>query len=118
MNRQFYLDLAASGLRMPIGAHLVLHEHPDPEAIARGGQRLGRVVEGAARRFRAPLALPLMDLKLEKEVLLLARGVGRFGNRRHSRFGNLRYGEAAKTRARSHHPRRQEDDGLPVARHG
>ena len=75
MDRRFYLDLAASGLRMPIGTHLVLHEHPDPEAIVRHGPRLGAVVAEAARRFRAPLALPLMDLKLEKESLLLACGV-------------------------------------------
>lgn len=75
MDRQFYLNLAASGLRMPIGTHLVLHEHSDHEAIVRDGARLGRVVEEAARRFRMPLAFPLMDLKLEKEALLLARGV-------------------------------------------
>jgi uroporphyrinogen-III decarboxylase len=75
MDRQFHLDLAASGLRMPIGTHLVLHEHPDHSVIVQDGHRLGRVVEEAARRFRMPLALPLMDLKLEKEALLLARGV-------------------------------------------
>jgi uroporphyrinogen-III decarboxylase len=75
MDRPFYLDLAGSGLRMPIGTHLVLHEHADADEIVRDGGRLGRVVEDAARRFRCPLALPLMDLKLEKEALLLARGV-------------------------------------------
>jgi uroporphyrinogen-III decarboxylase len=75
MNRRFYLDLAASGLSMPIGTHLVLHEHPDHAAIVQDGRRLGRVVEESARRFRMPFAFPLMDLKLEKEALLLARGV-------------------------------------------
>jgi len=75
MDRGFYLGLAEAGLRMPIGTHLVLHEHPDPDAIVRDGERLGRVVEEAARRFRSPLALPLMDLKLEKEALLLAHDV-------------------------------------------
>lgn len=75
MERQYYLDLAASGLSMPIGTHLVLHEHPDHTAIVQDGQRLGRVVEESARRFRMPLAFPLMDLKLEKEALLLARDV-------------------------------------------
>lgn len=75
MNRQFYLDLAAAGLRMPIGTHLVLHEHADHQAIVQDGERLGRVVEEAARRFRTPLAFPLMDLKLEKEALLSVRGV-------------------------------------------
>lgn len=75
VNREFYLALAASGARMPIGTHLVLHEYPDHAAIVQDGQRLGRVVEASARRFRMPLAFPLMDLKLEKEALLLARGV-------------------------------------------
>lgn len=75
MDRSFYLDLAAAGLRMPIGAHLVLHEQADPGAIVLDGARLGRVVAETARRFRTPLAFPLMDLQLEKESLLLARGV-------------------------------------------
>ena len=75
MDRQFYLDLAATGLSMPIGTHLVLHEHSDHAAIVQNGDRLGRVVEESARRFRMPLAFPLMDLRLEKEALLLARGV-------------------------------------------
>ena len=75
MDRQYYLDLAAAGLRMPIGTHLVLHEHADHESIVRDGRRLGAVVEESARRFGMPLAFPLMDLKLEKEALLLARGV-------------------------------------------
>lgn len=75
MKRDFYLELAASGLRMPIGTHLVLHEHQDHEAIMLDGPRLGAVVEEAARRFRAPMAIPVMDLKLEKESLLTGRGV-------------------------------------------
>ena len=75
MNRPYYLDLAASGLRMPIGTHLVLHEHPDHEAIMLDGPRLGTVVEEAARRFRSPMAIPVMDLKLEKESLLTSCGV-------------------------------------------
>ena len=52
MDRQYYLDLAAAELRMPIGTHLVLHEQPDHAAIVLDGQRLGRVVEESARRFR------------------------------------------------------------------
>jgi uroporphyrinogen-III decarboxylase len=75
MVRQYYLDLAASGLRMPIGTHLVLHEHADHETLPNDGRRLGGVIEEAALRFRCPLALPLMDLKLEKEALLSARGI-------------------------------------------
>jgi uroporphyrinogen-III decarboxylase len=75
MDRQYYLDLAASGLKMPIGTHLVLHEHPDHAIIPDDGRRLGSVIEKAAQRFRCPMALPLMDLKLEKEALLLACGI-------------------------------------------
>jgi uroporphyrinogen-III decarboxylase len=75
MDRQYYLDLAASGLKMPIGTHLVLHEHADHAIIPDDGRRLGGVIEKAARRFRCPMALPLMDLKLEKEAFLLACGI-------------------------------------------
>jgi uroporphyrinogen-III decarboxylase len=75
MNRQFYLDLAAQGLRMPIGADLVLHEESNPEETLRDGERLGQVVEKAARRYRTPLAFPLMDLRLEKADLLQFVGV-------------------------------------------
>lgn len=75
MDRQFYLDLAASGLRMPIGADLVLREHPDHDAIVLDGARLGAVVAEAAERFGTPLAIPLMDLAVEKSQLLEALGV-------------------------------------------
>ena len=75
MARSTYLELAATGLRMPIGAHLVLHEQPDPDAILLDGARLGDVIAGTARRFATPLAMPLMDLTLEKAALLLACGV-------------------------------------------
>lgn len=75
MSRATYLSLAAAGMRMPIGAHLVLHDHPDPEEILLDGRRLGAVVAETAERFRTPLALPLMDLALEKASLLSACGV-------------------------------------------
>lgn len=75
MNRSFYLDLAASGMRMPIGTHLALHKHADADAIMLDGERLGAVVADAARCFRTPLAMPLMDLTLEKAALLSSMGV-------------------------------------------
>ena len=75
MDRKFYLDLAAAGLRMPIGTHLVLHEQAEPEAILLDGERLGAVVVETAERFHTPLAVPLMDLALEKAALLGACGV-------------------------------------------
>jgi uroporphyrinogen-III decarboxylase len=60
---------------MPIGTHLVLHQHTEPEAILLDGRRLGEVLAETAERFNTPLAVPLMDLTLEKEALLLAMGV-------------------------------------------
>jgi uroporphyrinogen-III decarboxylase len=75
MNRSYYQNLAASGVRMPIGADLVLHEESDFEAVLLDGQRLGRVFEETARRFRTPLALPIMDLMLDKVAMVGLLGV-------------------------------------------
>lgn len=75
MRGNFYQELAASGLRMPVGTDLVLHEQPDPERVIEDGARLGRVMEEAARRHGTPLALSLMDLRLEKRELLRLAGV-------------------------------------------
>jgi len=62
--------LAASGLRTPIGTDLVLHERPDPEAVRLDGKWLAGVVREAAERYRTPLAIPLMDLQVEKADLV------------------------------------------------
>lgn len=75
MDRKFYLDLAVRGMCMPVGADLVLHEHADHEAILRDGKKLGKVLAEAAERYQTPLALPVMDLKLEKAALLGMLGV-------------------------------------------
>ncbi len=75
MNRSYYLDLARSRARMPIGTDLVLHENPDAEEIMLDGARLGKVMEIAARRYGTPLAVPLMDLRLEKADLLRTLGI-------------------------------------------
>lgn len=68
--RNLLLDLAARGHCVPIAADLVLHEHADAEQILGDGQRLGAVIAEAARKFRTPLAFPVMDLRLEKLELL------------------------------------------------
>jgi uroporphyrinogen-III decarboxylase len=73
--RSYYQGIADSGQRMPIGTDLVLFEEADPEEARRDGQRLGRIVEASARRYRTPLAVPLMDLRLEKADLLGRIGV-------------------------------------------
>src|SRR5690348_5918229 len=63
--RSLFFDLAASGLRMPIGADLVLNEERDPEHVRQNGAALGRIIERAARRWNTPIAMSLMDLRLE-----------------------------------------------------
>ncbi len=75
MSRQFFLDLAALGHRAPIGTHLVLQTRQDAGAILLNGPHLGGVVAETAERFRTPLAIPLMDLTLEKSAMLGALGV-------------------------------------------
>ena len=65
-----FRGLAASGLRTPIGTDLVLHERPDPEVVRLDGRRLAGVVREAAERYRTPLAIPLMDLRLAKADLV------------------------------------------------
>ena len=75
MQRSYYLDLAARGHRTPVGADLVLHEKPDPDAVKRDGEALGQVIAQAAQRYDSPLAIPLMDLTVEKEAMLQALGV-------------------------------------------
>lgn len=60
---------------MPIAGDLVLNEESDPNQVRREGPALGRVIERAARRWNTPLALSLMDLRLEKIDLLSAAGI-------------------------------------------
>lgn len=76
MDRAFYLSLAARGARMPIGTDLVMHEEAEPEKVRNDGAALGRVIARAARRWNTPLAVPLMDLRLEKTDLLALAGIG------------------------------------------
>jgi hypothetical protein len=60
---------------MPIGTDLVMHEESRPEEVRNDGAALGFVIERAARRWGTPLAVPLMDLRLEKTDLLALAGV-------------------------------------------
>lgn len=75
MQRDFYLDLAAKGHRTPVGADLVLHEKSDPQTVKHHGEQLGAVIAEAAQRYGSPLAIPLMDLTVEKEAMLQALDV-------------------------------------------
>jgi uroporphyrinogen decarboxylase len=76
MANAYYHEIARSGLCLPMATDLILNEDPDPEAARNDGPRLGRVVERGARRWGSPLALPLMDLRLEKADLLSRLGIG------------------------------------------
>jgi uroporphyrinogen-III decarboxylase len=73
--RDLFLELARRGARLPIGTELVLAEQRDPAAVKLDGARLGQVVAESAKRWGSPIAIPLMDLTLEKEWLLGALGV-------------------------------------------
>ncbi|MEN6373037.1 MAG: uroporphyrinogen decarboxylase family protein [Armatimonadota bacterium] len=75
MDRKYYLDLAEKGLTMPIAADLVLHDYLDAEEILLDGKRLGQVLAETAHRFNTPLAVPHMDLELEKKALLSMIGI-------------------------------------------
>jgi uroporphyrinogen-III decarboxylase len=75
MSRRRFLDLATSGAGFPIGSDLVLRDHADAEQILLDGRRLGGVIAAAAARYRMRLALPLMDLTLEKQWLLERLGI-------------------------------------------
>lgn len=75
MARETFLQLAALGLKMPVGTDLVLHEHGDRSGILVDGKRLGQVVAEAANRYRTPLAFPLMDLTVEKSAIAGMLGV-------------------------------------------
>ncbi|MCL2659792.1 MAG: hypothetical protein FWD64_04650, partial [Acidobacteriaceae bacterium] len=75
--REYYIKLAGQGLRMPVGTDLILNEESaDPEQARNDGAALGRVIEKSARRWKTPLAVPLMDLRLEKIDLLARIGIG------------------------------------------
>ena len=52
-----------------------MHEESEPEKVRNDGAALGRVIERAARRWGTPLAVPLMDLRLEKTDLLALDGI-------------------------------------------
>lgn len=75
MARTFWLDLARSGARFPIGTDLVLHDQKDAETIRLNGPALGQVIAEAAAKWRIPVAMPLMDLRLEKADIAAAFGL-------------------------------------------
>lgn len=75
MDRQYYLDQAAKGLRMPIAVDLILKEFPDHKERLLSGKGLGEVYIETAKRFNTPLAFPLMDLTIEKFDMMTLLGI-------------------------------------------
>ncbi len=75
MEREYYIKLANEGLRMPIGADLLLHEKENYEEYLQDGKLLGKVLEETAVRYKTPLAVALMDLMLEKTTMLKMIGI-------------------------------------------
>lgn len=70
MNRAYFMDMAAKGSCIPLATHLVLHEKENAEALLLAGKELGKVVEEASKRFGSEIAVPVMDLTIEKEALV------------------------------------------------
>ena len=75
VEREYYLELASAGLTMPIVSDLVLHQYRDAAEILDDGVRLGMVLAESARRMHTPLAIPHMDLELEKRALMTMLGI-------------------------------------------
>ncbi|MDX2112033.1 MAG: uroporphyrinogen decarboxylase family protein [Verrucomicrobiota bacterium] len=75
MQRKDYLELARRGRGLPIGADLILHQPGAAPVDRYQGEQLGAVMVRAAERFHSPLAFSLMDLTLEKKMLLDLLGV-------------------------------------------
>ncbi|MEN8251496.1 MAG: uroporphyrinogen decarboxylase family protein [Bacteroidota bacterium] len=75
MERSYYLDLAASNKRMVFGVDLILQEKHNHDEILLNGEMLGKAVEETTKRFNMEVALPYMDLDIEKMDLLGTLGI-------------------------------------------
>lgn len=67
--------MAKSGARMVFATDLVLKEKANHKALLNNGEELGKIILESANRYDLSLALPFMDLSLEKEWLLTLLGV-------------------------------------------
>lgn len=75
MNRDYFIDMTRQDVRVPIGVDMILHKYPDVDAILDSGERMGKVLVEAAAFYHSPMAMPHMDLMLEKDHLLALMGV-------------------------------------------
>ncbi len=75
MDKNYYLNIARQKSRMIFGVDLVLSEKNNKEKILNDGAKLGKVIIETTERFGMPLALPFMDLDVEKDELLKIAGI-------------------------------------------
>lgn len=75
MQRDYYLNLAKEHKRMIFGVDLILKEKKNHNEIVLNGDKLGEVVIEATKRFNMQMALPWMDLDVEKQELLELLGL-------------------------------------------
>ncbi len=75
MDRNFFINLGKSGYAFPIGTDLIVHEATNPLELVNNGELLGKAVANAASIYQTPLAFPLMDLKIEKALILEILGI-------------------------------------------
>lgn len=71
MDRNYYLQMAKGATRMVLATDMVLKEKANHEELLNDGDELGKIILESANRYDLPLALPFMDLSLEKEWLLI-----------------------------------------------
>ena len=75
MDRSYYLQMAKNGARMVLATDLVLKEKNNHEELLNDGDELGKIILESSNRYNLDLALPFMDLSLEKEWLLTLLGI-------------------------------------------
>lgn len=75
MDSRFYQNLVTTAGCIPIATELVVHRKEDAQSILTDGAKLGAACAEAAAEFQSPLAIPRMDLTLEKAQLLTELGV-------------------------------------------
>jgi uroporphyrinogen-III decarboxylase len=67
--------MAKAGARMVLATDMVLKEKANHQELLNDGDELGKIILESANRYDLPLALPFMDLTLEKEWLLTLLGI-------------------------------------------
>jgi uroporphyrinogen-III decarboxylase len=69
MHRQFFLDLAEKKAAIPLAADLLVHALSHPEHVESDSEEMARVMHASVAKFRSPLTVAPMDLRVEKRAL-------------------------------------------------